>query len=116
MDILKRVEYLIKSGDVANLELLVKKEKTSLGDMKPFSFGEFLGLMKDSSADLLLPENIRSQLHVGAKEEVYPASYIYKLDLELFCKFASSLLQGKECYKTAPGSLSCNIISLQVNH
>ena len=54
--------------------------------MKPFSFGECLGLMKDSSADLLLPENIRSQLHVGAKEENYPPRYIYKLDLELFCK------------------------------
>ena len=49
MDVLKRVEDLLKSGDVTNLELLVVKEKTFFGSFRPLSFVQCLGLRKDSS-------------------------------------------------------------------
>ena len=64
MDVLKQVEQLIKSGHVANLDLLERKE-VSL----------FLDLVKDSAADLLLPKCIRSHMNVGAKEALYPVRY-----------------------------------------
>ena len=52
MDVLKRVEDLLKSGDVTNLELLVEEEKTFFGGFRPVSFGHWrqcLGPRKDSS-------------------------------------------------------------------
>ena len=103
MDVLKQVEQLIKSGDVANLELWERKKKASLGDIKPVTFDEYIGLVKDSAADFLLPESIRSQMSVGAKEAVYPARYIYKYDLRLCTEFASSLIQGNDCYNAESG-------------
>ena len=54
--------------------------------------------MKDSAANLLLPKSIRSHMNVGAKEAIYPARYIYKLDLKLYPEFASGLHHGEECY------------------
>ena len=68
-------------------------------------------------------------MNVWSKEAVYPARYIYKSNLKLRIEIASGLLQGKECYKTeslvwifilqitmisTPGSLSYNILSLDV--
>ena len=35
MDVLKRVEDLLKSGDVTTLELLVEEEKTFFGGFRP---------------------------------------------------------------------------------
>ena len=49
MDVLKRVEDLLKSGDVTNLELLVEEEKTFFGGFRPLSFVQCLGPGKDSS-------------------------------------------------------------------
>ena len=49
MDVLKRVEDLLKSGDVTNLELLVEEEKTFFGGFRPLSFGQCLGPRRDSS-------------------------------------------------------------------
>ena len=43
MDVLKRVEDLLKSGDVTNLELLVEEEKTFFGGFRPVSFVQCLG-------------------------------------------------------------------------
>ena len=48
MDVLKRVEDLLKSRDVTTLELLVE-EKTFFGGFRPVSFGQRLGPRKDSS-------------------------------------------------------------------
>ena len=100
MAVLIRVQNLIRSGDVANLELLAKEKRTSLGDIKPIYFGDCLGLINDLSADLLLPKSTRSQMNVGAKEAVYPAMYIYKLDLELYIEIAMGLPQVIECNNT----------------
>ena len=49
MDVLKRVEDLLKSGDVTTLELLVEEEKTFFGGFRPVSFGQCLGPREDSS-------------------------------------------------------------------
>ena len=45
----KRVEDLLKSGDVTNLELLVEEEKTFFGGFRPVSFVQCPGPRKDSS-------------------------------------------------------------------
>ena len=49
MDVLKRVQNLLKSGDVTNLELLVEEEKTFFSRFRPVPFGQCLGPGKDSS-------------------------------------------------------------------
>ena len=49
MDVLKRAEDLLKSGDVTNLELLVEEEKMFFGGLRPLSFVQCLGPTKDSS-------------------------------------------------------------------
>ena len=51
MDVVKRVEDLLKPGDVTNLELLVEEEKTffGVGGFRPVSFVQCLGPRKDSS-------------------------------------------------------------------
>ena len=50
MDVLKRVEDLLKSGDVTNLELLVEEEKVFFGGFRPVSFGQCLGPSLSASA------------------------------------------------------------------
>ena len=49
MDVLKRAENLLKSGYIANLELLVEAEKTFLGGIRAVSFCECLSSVQDSS-------------------------------------------------------------------
>ena len=49
MDALKRVENVLKSVDVTNLELLVEEEKTFLSGIRPVSFDECLDPAKVSS-------------------------------------------------------------------
>ena len=72
MDALKRVENLLKSGNMINLELLIAEEKTFLGGIRPVSFSECLGPVQDSSILLIyVCKKIRSKMNIGAKEAVY---------------------------------------------
>ena len=84
MDVVKRVEDLLKSRDVTKLELLVE-EKPFFGGFRPVSFGQRLGPRKDSR-------------NIGPKKQFI--KYIYRFDVKLCLEIAWGLLESREGYDT----------------
>ena len=76
MDVLKRVEDLLKSGDVTNLELLVEEEKMFCGGFRAVSFVQCLG---SRPWERHVRIKIRSKRNIGPKKQFI--KYIYRFDV-----------------------------------